>query len=71
MTNGGGGPAGRVAVVTGGASGIGLALARRFAAEGMRVVLGDIDEAGLKEAVAGLRAGGAEATGIMADVSGR
>ncbi|MFI0479259.1 3-oxoacyl-ACP reductase [Actinomadura sp. 9N215] len=35
---------GRVAVVTGGASGIGLATARRFAAEGARVVVADVDE---------------------------
>ena len=34
---------GKVAVVTGGASGIGLALARRFAAEGMKVVLADVE----------------------------
>jgi NAD(P)-dependent dehydrogenase (short-subunit alcohol dehydrogenase family) len=33
----------RVAVITGGASGIGLATARRFAAEGARVVIGDLD----------------------------
>ena len=36
--------AGRVALVTGGASGIGLATARRFVADGARVVVGDIDE---------------------------
>ena len=35
--------AGQVAVITGGASGIGLAMAKRFAAEGMRIVLADIE----------------------------
>ena len=35
----------RVAVITGGASGIGLATARRFAAEGARVVIADLDPA--------------------------
>ena len=38
--------AGRVAVITGGASGIGLAAAKRLAAEGARVVIGDMDETG-------------------------
>jgi NAD(P)-dependent dehydrogenase (short-subunit alcohol dehydrogenase family) len=41
---------GRVAVVTGAASGIGRALAGRFAAEGMRCVLADIEEAALETA---------------------
>jgi NAD(P)-dependent dehydrogenase (short-subunit alcohol dehydrogenase family) len=42
--------AGRVAVVTGGASGIGLALARRFAGEHMRVVVADVEHAALDKA---------------------
>ncbi|MFC5928990.1 3-oxoacyl-ACP reductase [Cryobacterium melibiosiphilum] len=42
---------GRIAVITGGAGGIGLATARRFAAEGATVVIGDVDEtAGLRAA---------------------
>ena len=36
---------GKVAVVTGGCSGIGLATVRRFAAEGAKVVIGDVDDA--------------------------
>jgi NAD(P)-dependent dehydrogenase (short-subunit alcohol dehydrogenase family) len=47
--------AGKVAVVTGGASGIGLALAQRFAGEGARVVIADVDKAALDE-VAGVLA---------------
>ena len=47
---------GRVAVVTGGASGIGRAMATRFAAEGMRLVLADIEEAALAAAVDDFRA---------------
>ena len=41
---------GRTAVITGGASGIGLGMARSFAARGMHLVLADLDEALLKAA---------------------
>ena len=47
--------AGRVAVVTGAASGIGRSLAARFAAEGMRCVLADVEEPALEAAVADLK----------------
>src|SRR3954452_22133815 len=60
---------GRVAVVTGGASGIGFALASAFAAEGMKVVLGDIEAPALDDAVAKLEASGAEVIGVRTDVS--
>jgi NAD(P)-dependent dehydrogenase (short-subunit alcohol dehydrogenase family) len=60
---------GRVAVVTGGASGIGFALASAFAAEGMKVVLGDIEAPALDDAVGKLRASGAEVEGCVTDVS--
>ena len=60
---------GRVAVVTGGASGIGFGLASAFAAEGMKVVVGDIEEPALDEAVAKLEVSGAEVLGVRTDVS--
>jgi NAD(P)-dependent dehydrogenase (short-subunit alcohol dehydrogenase family) len=61
--------AGRVAVVTGGAGGVGRALGERFAAEGMRVVLADVFAEPLEEAVAAVRDRGAEAIGVVTDVS--
>mgnify|MGYP001597918873 CR=1 FL=1 len=60
---------GRVAVVTGGASGIGRGMAEAFAAEGMKLVLADIEDAALEPAVAALRASGAEAIGVRCDVT--
>ena len=41
--------AGKVAVITGGASGIGLATAKRMRAEGARIVIGDLDHARIAE----------------------
>jgi NAD(P)-dependent dehydrogenase (short-subunit alcohol dehydrogenase family) len=60
---------GKVAVVTGAASGIGLATATRFAEEGMRVVLADIEEAALDGAVQGLADAGHDVLGVRTDVS--
>lgn len=62
---------GKSAVVTGGASGIGLAMGRAFAAEGMNVVLADIEDGALETAVADIRAGApdVEVVGLRCDVS--
>ena len=61
--------AGQCAVVTGGASGIGAALARRFAAESMPVVVADVEEPPLIETVDSIRAAGGEALAVVCDVS--
>lgn len=60
--------AGRVAVVTGAASGIGLGLAERFVAEGMSVALADVERDALERAVARLGAGDAKVIGVPCDV---
>jgi NAD(P)-dependent dehydrogenase (short-subunit alcohol dehydrogenase family) len=60
---------GKVAVVTGAASGIGRALAERCAREGMRVALADVEPAALERAAAELRAAGAEVLAVVADVA--
>ena len=61
----------RVAVVTGGASGIGLAMARAFAARGARLCLADINEAALAAAEKSLGADGARVLGMPTDVRER
>jgi len=60
---------GRVAVVTGGGSGIGAALARAFAFHGMDVVVADIDAAGAEQVAADARAAGRRALAVQVDVS--
>jgi NAD(P)-dependent dehydrogenase (short-subunit alcohol dehydrogenase family) len=60
---------GKVAVVTGAASGIGRALVDRCAREGMRVVLADVEAAPLEGAVADLRNAGHSVLGVVTDVS--
>jgi NAD(P)-dependent dehydrogenase (short-subunit alcohol dehydrogenase family) len=59
----------RVAVITGGAGGIGMAMARAFAGRGARLVLADLDEAALQRAVDTLTAAGAQALGVPTDVT--
>ena len=60
---------GKVAVVTGAASGIGLALAERFAREGMKLVLADVEEAPLAEIAAKLAGPGTELLARRTDVA--
>ena len=58
----------KVAVITGGASGIGFATARQFASRGVRLVLADIEELALDRAVAELSATGTAVEGVVCDV---
>src|SRR2546430_4045382 len=60
---------GKVAVVTGAASGIGRALAGKSAQEGMKVVLANVEESALKQAEAELQASGAQVLAVRTDVS--
>ncbi len=59
----------KVAVVTGGASGIGLAMAERFAREGMKLVLADVEKERLDEVTARFQKDGVEVLGVETDVS--
>ncbi len=60
---------GRTAVITGAASGIGRAFAQRFAEAGMNIVLADIEEPALDQAVTAIQALGVDAIGVVTDVS--
>jgi NAD(P)-dependent dehydrogenase (short-subunit alcohol dehydrogenase family) len=61
--------AGKVAVVTGAASGIGLALAQRFARSGLDVVLADIEETALGAAAESVERFGVKSLAVRTDVS--
>jgi NAD(P)-dependent dehydrogenase (short-subunit alcohol dehydrogenase family) len=61
--------AGRIAAVTGAASGLGAAIAERLAAEGAHVILADVDDAGLARTAGVIRAAGGRAQSVRADVT--
>jgi NAD(P)-dependent dehydrogenase (short-subunit alcohol dehydrogenase family) len=61
--------AGRVAVVTGAASGLGLAMVRRFGSAGMKLVLADVEAGALDAAVQERRDAGHDAIGVRTDVT--
>ncbi len=61
----------RVAVITGGAGGIGSAMARAFAARGARVVLADLDAPNLAAVAKQLESAGAQVLGVPTDVTKR
>ncbi len=60
---------GKTAFITGGASGIGFALAQAFANAGMKIMLADVEAAALERAVNSLQATGADVRGVDCDVA--
>jgi NAD(P)-dependent dehydrogenase (short-subunit alcohol dehydrogenase family) len=62
---------GKVAVVTGSASGIGRSMAKRYARAGMSLMLADIDQLGLQETIDQIIAAGGKAEGTVTDVSSK
>jgi NAD(P)-dependent dehydrogenase (short-subunit alcohol dehydrogenase family) len=62
---------GKVAFVTGGASGLGLAMAQAFVRQGMKVMIADIDPAAVDQAVQDLASGGGQVAGTTCDVADR
>ncbi len=60
---------GKVAVVTGAASGIGLAMTKQFVSEGMQVVMADVEEEALAASASNVQSEGADVLGVLCDVS--
>ncbi len=60
---------GRVAVVTGGASGIGRGMGEAFVAKGMKLVIADVEIAALEQTVSEMKTAGHDVTGVRCDVT--